>query len=92
MSAACAGVRAPLWDAYVDGENEHDRMVRQGRALAICARCDVRALCAATTDLKHDDGVRGGLVLPTIHDSQRRAWEDYQPGRGGLARVLAISA
>ena len=71
--AACAGVLEPLWDATVDGESERQKAARHAQALAYCAVCPVVDWCEAGIDPKHDDGVRGGRVLPTIHDSQRRS-------------------
>lgn len=86
--AACAGVTEPLWDAALAGEHEVDRVARHTRAMAYCRRCPVRRACAADVDVWHDDGIRAGVVLPTIHDSQRRSVQSYRPGRGGVAAVL----
>jgi len=92
VSGACAGNPEPLWDAYVDGEHELEQRTRHARALAVCARCPIREACAASIDLRHDDGVIGGLLLPTIHDSRRRRWETYQPGRSGFAALVSGAA
>ena len=91
MTGACAGNPEPLWDAYVDGEHELEQRTRQARALAICRRCPIREACAASIDLRHDDGVIGGFLLPTIHDSDRRAWTNYQPGRSGFGAILGAA-
>ena len=87
--AACKGVREPLWDAIVHGEDEGAQASRHARALAFCRICPVRAACAAEIDLKHDDGIRGGIVLPTIRDSARGSWLTYQPGRSRLGELVA---
>lgn len=79
MTAACAGITAPLWDATVDGESDAERVRRQAAGLRFCGRCPVRSECLASVDLRHDDGIRGGHVLPTIHDSDRRS-----PYRNGI--------
>lgn len=88
IGSACAGHPEPLWDATIVGESERQRVARQTRALAICRGCPVRLACAASVDLKHDDGIRGGMVLPTIYDRDRRAASSFQPGRGGMALLL----
>lgn len=77
--AACAGHREPLWDATVDGETEQQQAARHARAVAICRTCPATHWCTATVNPRYDDGVRGGVVLPTIHDSDRRS-----PYPGGL--------
>lgn len=87
---ACAGYPSPLWDAYVHGETPRERAARQARALAFCWSCPVRAECAAAIDLKHDDGIRGGILLPTIRDKDRRDWHTYQAGRSGIGELVAI--
>lgn len=79
--AACAGAKEPLWDAHVEGETALDRRHRQARAVAICGGCPIRERCYAETDRKHEEGVRGGRVLPRIRDKDRRDWTDYRPGR-----------
>ena len=86
MTAACAGHPEPLWDAVVDGEDEVERVRRQARALRICGGCPERADCAARIDLRHDDGIVGGIVLPTIRACDSRSWATWQPGRSGLGR------
>jgi hypothetical protein len=73
MTAACAGSPVPLWDATVDGETDEQREYRHEAALRICARCPIRRKCRADVDPRVDDGVWGGEVLPTIHDSDRRS-------------------
>lgn len=82
---ACAGHRVPLWDATVDGETAEQRQHRHQAALRICARCPIRRKCAADVDPKLDDGVRGGRILPTIHDSDRRSpyVDGFPPERVG---------
>lgn len=87
MTAACAGVTEPLWDANVEGENEIERSRRHAAGLRFCRRCPVREACFAAVDLRHDDGVRGGAVLPTIHDSDRRSWTTWEPGRSGFGAL-----
>ncbi len=71
--AAGAGYREPLWDATVDGETEDQQAARHARAIAICRTCPAIDPCAATVNPRTDDGVRGGRLLPTIHDSDRRS-------------------
>lgn len=71
--AACAGHPEPLWDAHIDGEGEVERVARHTRALTFCRRCPERLACDAATDPRIDDGVRGGRVLPTIPDQDRRS-------------------
>lgn len=88
MTAACGGVAEPLWDAAVDGETDDERTARHLRALVICRHCPIRRECAADVDVRHDDGIRGGMVLPTIPDKHRRGWRDRRPGRGGMRAVL----
>jgi len=73
QTAACAGNPEPLWDAHLDGESDRDQSARHARAVTICRRCPMRRECAAGIDPKHDDGVRGGRVLPTIPDRDRRS-------------------
>ena len=90
MTAACAGHPEPLWDAHVPGEHELERVARHARALAICRTCPARVWCASVTDVRHDDGVRAGMLLPTIHDSNRLAVSSFTPGRGGLARLVGL--
>lgn len=89
MTAACAGHPEPLWDATVHGETELEQCRRHTRALRICRGCPIRTECRALVDVKHDDGIRAGMVLPTIPDKDRRAWSDWTPGRGGFDRLGA---
>ena len=88
QQAACAGHPEPLWDGAVDGETPVDQDRRHARALAICRSCPVRRACAELIDVQQDDGVRAGVLLPTIRDSHRGSYLSYRPNRGGLAAVL----
>lgn len=91
MTAACAGHPEPLWDAPLDGEHEIQTTARHARALAVCRSCPIRSECAAQIDVRVDDGVRGGILLPTIRDGKRGSWQTWQPGRGGIGRLVKAS-
>ena len=73
MNGACAGHLPQLWDATIEGESETQRRSRHAMALRICATCPIRQDCAASVDPQHDDGIRGGKVLPIISDKKRRS-------------------
>jgi hypothetical protein len=88
-AAACAGHPEPLWDAQVYGETAIERRRRQTRALRICRGCPIRTACAAGIDLRHDDGIMGGIVLPTILDKDRRSWETWESGHSGFGELMA---
>lgn len=88
MIAACAGHPEPLWDATLEGEEEHERVARHTRALAFCRICPARVPCLELVDITQDDGIWGAVLLPTLHDSDRRATGAHQPGRGGLAQLV----
>ncbi len=70
---ACAG-RAPLFDATIHGETERQRDRRHAYALAICDTCPALHDCRASIDWRRDDGVLGGILLPTIPNKRRRNW------------------
>jgi hypothetical protein len=72
-AAACAGHPPQLWDSKIEGETVKLRRKRQAYALVICASCPIRQECAASVDPKHDEGIRGGKVLPVISDKDRRS-------------------
>ncbi|MBF6399752.1 WhiB family transcriptional regulator [Nocardia cyriacigeorgica] len=68
--AACRGADPELWfPINIDGA---------GAARAVCARCPVRAQCAAMADnSRTTDGVFAGFYLPT----ERRQLTEYATGK-----------
>lgn len=81
--AACPPrMKEMLWDDRVDDETDAQRDVRHGKAMDVCNReCLVREECGDKVDVKHDDGVRGGHLLPSL-------WAQHTPEESKLLELL----
>lgn len=59
--AACTGVREPLWDDEVCGENQLERVLRWERAMSYCWSCPLKKACLAAR--QGGSGVWGGCLF-----------------------------
>jgi WhiB family transcriptional regulator, redox-sensing transcriptional regulator len=70
--AACGGMAAQLFFGP-DGERPQEREIREAKAVAVCARCPVRAQCldyALENSIKH--GIWGGRNQEQRAQERRR--------------------
>lgn len=59
--AACTGVREPLWDDEVDGENLLERNLRWEAAMSVCWSCPLKKACLEAR--QGGSGVWGGCLF-----------------------------
>lgn len=75
-------LKEQLWDDRVEGETDAQRDARHGRGMAVCnVSCPVREECGDSVDVKYDEGVRGGHLLPSLH-------AQHTPEESELLRLL----
>lgn len=76
---------------HPDGERGSSRTRRETSAKAVCARCPVRAECAAhALTVQEPYGVWGGFTETERTQLQQYGWEDLVDRRRGKADIPAL--